>query len=103
MFNECFRLILLSSHLLIFLLLPVKNFPRLYIHFPHVAIVSVESAAAFHLKYFMTSSVDFSASNPNAVGPSIFYLKGDFSKHTCGHAMDSSGLKCFNGFPLLEE
>ena len=80
MFNECFRLILLSSHLLIFLLLPVKNFPRLYIHFPHVAIVSVESAAAFHLKYFMTSSVDFSALNPNAVGPSIFYLKGDFSK-----------------------
>ena len=80
MFNECFRLILLSSHLLTFLLLPVKNFPRLYIHFPHVAIISVESVAAFHLKYFTTSSVDFSASNPNAVGPSIFYLKGDFSK-----------------------
>ena len=51
-------------------LLEFHHFPRLYIHFFHVAIVSVESVTAFRLKYFTTSSVDFSASNSDAVGPS---------------------------------
>ena len=34
---------------------------------------------------------------------SIYTLRVIFLKHTCGHAMSRSGLKCFNGFPLLED